>query len=138
MTLPAPTPSATIDALKEAAHLLNRSDLRATSESEARAFNAAERAVRDGIALIENPADLMEFASLDWTEGHLVGQPVTIGRGLGLKYHVAPMTTSSRWVWAVGDEVSEPEATRELAMAACDRDFQERLSKFIRPLAAIN
>lgn len=138
MTMPAPIPSVTVDALKEAARLLNRRDLRSASESEARAFNAAEMAVRDGIALIENPAGLMEFATLDWKEGHLLGQPVMIGTGLGLKYRVAPMITSPGWAWAIGDEVGPIEATQQMAIAACDADFRSRLAKYIRPLATTN
>lgn len=138
MTMHAPIPSVTVDALKEAARLLNRNDLRSTDESEARAFNAAERAVRDGIALIENPADLVEFASLEWKEGHLLGQPVMVGIGLGLTYQVAPMMTFSGWAWAIGDEVGPVEATQQMAIAACDADFRSRLAKYIRPLATTN
>jgi hypothetical protein len=131
-----PTPAETVDQMKTAAHLLNRCDLRGGSEAESRTFNAAEQAVRDGIALIEAPHKLFEAAPLDWGRDRLCGFDILVGRGLGLKYYVAKNVDESGWTWTLGSGPGPVEPTQEAAMAACQADFTERLRASIRPLAA--
>ena len=127
-------PAAIIDGLSKAAHLLNRCDLRGGSEAESRSFNAAEQAVRDGIALIEAPDKLFEAAPLDWGRDRLCGFDILVGRGLGLKYLVAENVDGSGWTWTLESGSGPVEPTQEAAMAACQADFTKWLRASILPL----
>ncbi len=130
-----PSPSRTIDRMKAAAVLLNRCDLRGSSDEESRAFNAAEQAVRDGMALIEAPQSLFEAVPLVWGRERLCGAEISVGRGLGLKYCIAANHGRPGWTWTLGDGAGPVEDTEEAAMAACQADFTERLRASIRPLS---
>lgn len=136
MTAKTTSPSGAVDGLKAAAHLLNRQDLRAADEREARSFNAAEKAVRDGIALIEDPRPLFEAAPLVWGLDKVSGYTLTVGRGLGLKYHVSEKLDGTGWCWTVGEGANPVEPTEEAARAACQANFTEKLRAATRPLCA--
>lgn len=131
-------PAAIVGGLAQAAILLNRCDLRSKVLTEAREFNAAEQAVRAGIALIETPQSLFEAIPLVWGRENLCGADILVGRGLGLKYCVAPNLVRPGWSWTLGDGAGPDEETEEGAMASCQADFTERLRASIRPLAASN
>lgn len=131
-----PSPSRTVDNMKAAARLLNRCDLRGTTEAESRMFNSAEQAVRDGIDLIEAPHLLFEAAPLDWGMDRLCGIDILVGRGLGLKYYVAKNYDTTEWSWTLGSGAGPVEPTQEAAMAACQSDFTKRLRASMRPLAS--
>jgi hypothetical protein len=124
----------TVDRMKVAARLLNRCDLRGATESESRMFNEAEQAVRDGIAMIENPLSLFEAVPLEWSKDRLYGVELSVGRGLGLKYYVSPNQNRPGWSWSLGEGAGPDEDTEEAARAACQADFTERLGASIRPL----
>jgi hypothetical protein len=124
--------------MKTAALLLNRCDLRGSTEAESRRFNAAEQAVRDGIAIIEAPQALFEAVPLVWSMERLCGAELLVGRGLGLKYCVAKNVHAEGWSWTLGSGAGPVKPTEEAAMAACQADFTEKLRASIRPLAASN
>jgi hypothetical protein len=129
-------PAAIIGGLSKAAILLNRCDLRSKVLTEAREFNAAEQAVRDGIALIEASRNPIRTRPLAWTTEQVGGMTVHVGRGLGLKYQVAEKVDKSGWTWVFGvDGGYEP--TEEAARSVCEREFSDRLRLFILTDAAI-
>jgi hypothetical protein len=128
-------PEAVLDDLKAAARLINSLELRSADERAARTLNAAEQAVRDGIALLEEPQSLFEAVALVWSRERLCGVEISVGRGLGLKYCIAPNHGSPGWTWTLGDGAGPDEETEVAAMAACQADFTKRLRASILPLA---
>lgn len=129
-------PEAVLDDLKAAARLVNSLELRSADERAARTLNACEQAIRDGVALIEEPRLLFEAVPLVWGMERLCGADLLVGRGLGLKYCVAKNVDTEGWSWTLGSGARPVEPTEEAAMAACQADFTERLRASIRPLAA--
>lgn len=127
-----PAPSEVVDRLKAAARLLNRCDLRGATESESLEFNAAEQAVRDGIALIEASPAPVQTRPLRWTTEQVSGMTILVGRGLGLKYQVAEKVDKSGWTWVFGAD-SGYEPTEQAARALCERYFSDRVRLFILP-----
>lgn len=131
-----PAISNVIDGLKQAALLLNRNDLRSASLSDARSYNAAEQAVRAGIAAIEQAHELVRISPLTWDwetfhEGEISGD-ILVARALGLRYQIAETPDGSGWTWLFGiDSGFEP--TEEAARAFCQRDFEARIRLFIQP-----
>ncbi|MNU36404.1 hypothetical protein D3C71_250190 [compost metagenome] len=130
-------PEAVLDDLKAAARLVNAMELRSADERAARTLNACEQAIRDGVALIEEPHLLFEAVPLAWGVERLCGAELLVGRGLGLKYCVAKIVDAEGWSWTLGSGAGPVEPTEEAAMAACQADFTEKLRASIRPLASI-
>lgn len=124
----------TIDGLRKAAILLNRMDLLADSEGDSLMYNRAEKAVRDAIALIENPQPWIRTMPLRWTVESMSGFDVLVGKGLGLKYQVAKNVDGPGWTWVFGND-SGSEPTEEAARAVCETDFSDRIRIHILPTA---